>query len=354
MTSLPPSIPPHGPLDAPVVILGECPGTQEEAYNKVFVGSSGHLLKEMLKEAGFSFDDLLLTNVFGIKPQAEKNDISWFFRPKKDPEAVLELAPAAPGKYLGRPFLPQVEATRELLLSRPRKLIIALGNTALWFTMGRTGIGNMRGVFYDSPYGRVLPTYHPAAVARQWALRSVAVADLQKAFSSLGSNLPTEEASPLKLHLNPSVADLSRFLALARGVPALSIDVETERGQVRTFGVGVSDTEAFVIPFFCTKSGVTNYWTNPADEVLAWRTVDAICSLPCPKVLQNGLYDVQRLYDPHRIIIRNYIHDDMLLHHSLQPEMEKGLAFLASIYLNTTAWKFDYHRRGDEQEKSDE
>jgi hypothetical protein len=32
--------------------------------------------------------------------------------------------------------------------------------------------------------------------------------------------------------------------------------------------------------------------------------------------------------------------DTMLLHHALQPELDKGLAFLGSIYTNEAAWKF--------------
>ena len=31
-------------------------------------------------------------------------------------------------------------------------------------------------------------------------------------------------------------------------------------------------------------------------------------------------------------------HDTMLLHHSLQPEMLKGLGFLASVYADEGAW----------------
>jgi hypothetical protein len=32
--------------------------------------------------------------------------------------------------------------------------------------------------------------------------------------------------------------------------------------------------------------------------------------------------------------------DTMLAHHALQPEMEKGLGFLGSIYSDEASWKF--------------
>ena len=32
--------------------------------------------------------------------------------------------------------------------------------------------------------------------------------------------------------------------------------------------------------------------------------------------------------------------DTMLMHHAMQPEMEKGLAFLGSVYTDEASWKF--------------
>jgi len=43
----------------------------------------------------------------------------------------------------------------------------------------------------------------------------------------------------------------------------------------------------------------------------------------------------------------------MLLHHAMQPEMEKGLGFLGSLYTNEPSWKFmrtdhDNLKKGDD------
>ena len=40
------------------------------------------------------------------------------------------------------------------------------------------------------------------------------------------------------------------------------------------------------------------------------------------------------------IACRGAAEDTMLLHHALQPEMEKGLAFLGSVYTDEATWKF--------------
>ena len=41
-------------------------------------------------------------------------------------------------------------------------------------------------------------------------------------------------------------------------------------------------------------------------------------------------------------------HDSMLLHHSIFPEMNKGLGFLGSIYSFEPAWKLMRKHRGDD------
>jgi hypothetical protein len=51
--------------------------------------------------------------------------------------------------------------------------------------------------------------------------------------------------------------------------------------------------------------------------------------------------------------INNMLHDTMLLHHSLFPEMLKGLGFLGSVYTNEQSWKLMSRPKTD-TEKRDE
>jgi hypothetical protein len=37
--------------------------------------------------------------------------------------------------------------------------------------------------------------------------------------------------------------------------------------------------------------------------------------------------------------VRNYDDDTMLMHHALQPESNKGLGFLGSVYTDRSSWK---------------
>ena len=72
-----------------------------------------------------------------------------------------------------------------------------------------------------------------------------------------------------------------------------------------------------------------------------------------PKVFQNGLFDMQYLARM-GLQVRNALHDTMLLHHVLYPELQKGLGFLGSIYSNEPAWKLMRTHKGEEELKRDE
>ena len=64
-------------------------------------------------------------------------------------------------------------------------LIICLGNCSLWALAGRTGITKLRGTTLLATHTaadfKLLPTYHPSAILRQWDNRPTVIADLMKA-----------------------------------------------------------------------------------------------------------------------------------------------------------------------------
>ena len=55
------------------------------------------------------------------------------------------------------------------------------------------------------------------------------------------------------------------------------------------------------------------------------------------------------------IPVPSWTDDTMILHHALQPEMEKGLGFLASIYTDEGQWKrMVKHRSADRTGKKED
>lgn len=110
-----------------------------------------------------------------------------------------------------------------------------------------------------------------------------------------------------------------------------------------------------VVPFVDLTLANGSYWGGPEEEFAAWSCVRALLESTIPKVWQNGLYDLQYLS---RMGIRPRANreDTMLLHHSLFPEMQKGLGFLGSIYCGESEWKSRRRKRPSEPggEKKDE
>lgn len=161
----------EGPTDAPVVMVGEQPGDQEDRMGRPFVGPAGLVLDQALEAAGLDRGAVFVTN-------AVKH-----FKYEQSGKRRLH---KQPNRY-------EVEQCRwwldrELALVEP-KLVVALGATAARALMRRTVVLKRdRGRLLRWADGRRgLATIHPSAVlrardseARHAALASL-VSDLREA-----------------------------------------------------------------------------------------------------------------------------------------------------------------------------
>ena len=337
-----------------IAIVGEAFGAKEAMWNHPFVGSSGVELAKMLHEANLGPElkipfpselDMIsywklawaewgisLFNVFTARP--EDNNIDLFFASAK--EGSKAYPPLRPGKFVRPELIHHIESLHQNLTELKPNLIVALGNTACWATLGESKISTLRGTIKESPkLGiKVLPTYHPAAVLRQWNLRTVAVADLTKAKAE--SSSAAINRIERWLTIDPTLEEIYEWSKLPADYYA--VDIETAFGQITMIGFARSPHDALVIPFVEKYKPGLNFWPTEAEEISAWLAVQVLLESPVPKIFQNGVYDLSYLlkagFRP-----RNCAGDTMLLHHALYPEMSKGLGFLGSIYSNEAAWK---------------
>jgi DNA polymerase I-like protein with 3'-5' exonuclease and polymerase domains len=145
-----------------------------------------------------------------------------------------------------------------------------------------------------------------------------------------------------EIWIEPSIEDLHSFYA-KHICPAqqIAFDIETAYEQITCVGFASSSRAALVIPFVDTRKPAGNYWPTAQQELEAWKFVAKVLRSPKPKVGQNGLYDIQYLWQKYGIPVNGYVDDTMLLHHSLLPESDKGLAFLGSVYTDEAAWKLN-------------
>lgn len=321
-----------------IAICGEAWGEQEERERMPFVGPSGYELTRMLDEAGIRRADCFLTNVFNMRP--ERNDIETLCASKK--EAGTSLPPLRPAKYIKAEYLHHILRLKEELEDVRPNVVIAMGNTAAWALLGDSGITKIRGTVATStlcPGLKVLPTFHPAAILRQWDNRPTTVLDLQKALRE--SAFPEARRMSRRIILDPTLADIEWFYnTYAANARVISFDIETHADQITCIGFAPTIDLCFVIPFVDWRKPGYNYWHTAEEEIVAWQWVQRLLAVPCPKLGQNGLYDIQYLWRYYGITVENYAEDSMLAHHALQPESQKGLGFLGSIYSDEPAWKF--------------
>ena len=286
------------------------------------------------------------TNVFNLRPDG--NDLLRLCGDKN--QAIAGYPALAKGQYLRAEFQPELDRLyAELTEARPN-LVVALGNTACWALLRTTGISALRGTTAEAeiPTGarlKILPTYHPAGVLRQWNWRPILVADLIKALGE--SQFPELRRPSRQILVNPDIDELKQWteITLAK-CDLLACDIETQGGLISCVGFARDRTSAAIIPFLDKDQPEWSYWPTVELERQAWNLVQKLLGSGIPLVFQNGVYDLQYLM---RMGLRpaNVLHDTMLLHHSLFPEMQKSLGFLGSIYTCEPAWKLMRRKRAD-------
>ena len=337
-----------------IALVGEAWGEQEERVRVPFVGPAGWMLNSMLRDAGISRAECFLTNVFNLRPRPN-NKIDNLCSPKR--EIRHALPSLSNGKYVRDEYLGELDRLLgELRLHRPN-IAVALGGTAAWALLRDGRISKLRGAVAESPVVpglKVLPTYHPSYILQGGhETRHVAVLDLQKARRE--ADFPEIRRPQRIVYTEPLLGDLERFYEeYIRPAKCLSVDIETRDNQITCIVFAPTIDLALVVPFEDLRKVGGSYWGSLEAELAAWKWVRDVLDSPTPKVFQNGLFDLHRLWRGYGISVRNAQHDTMLLHHALQPESPKGLAYLGSIYTDESAWKLTVRLKHKETIKKED
>ncbi len=139
---------------APVMIIGEAPGRDEDRAGRPFVGRAGRLLDRMLASIGLDrAKNVYITNVLPWRPPQNRD-------PRPEEIAMM------------RPFL-----ERHVALAGP-KILVLMGNASCQAVLGRRGITRLRGRWEQAFDRPALPMFHPAFLLRKPHTKREAWADL--------------------------------------------------------------------------------------------------------------------------------------------------------------------------------
>lgn len=345
-------VPPWGPPNAKIVLVGEAPGVEEVVQKKPFVGSSGRLLRERLHKVGLNPDMCYMTNI--IKQKIRDNNFDLLYLDGDDREQPSSI------------LIEAQQALRDEIKRIKPNLVVPLGSEALRAVTGLKGIDKWRGSIIAHDGLKIVPTFHPARMLRSYAELPIFTADLARVQRQ--SFFPEVRTPQTRIDIRPSIQQVVQFLEdlLARPRP-IAFDIETSRGEdvhVRCLGIADSALHALVIPFVSssnsgfdpsksiylgTTSGedLNNYWTEFEEETILILLKKVFLDPRIKKMAQNAQFDSQVLASDFGIDIRGFERDTMVDHFALYPELPKGLDFIASLHTEIPYYS-DYEVSSDD------
>lgn len=333
-----------GPPNPRIMIVGEAPGEREIITGKPFTGASGHELDRMLAEAGISRTECLLTNVCPWRPPG--NDIEAFTHARKFPDAEQSDWTAFDGRWISPEVRIGLERLESLISLAKPKVIIALGNLALWALTRNWGVGSWRGSTLEyrrDPTVIVVPAHHPSTILRQWSWRIFNIWDFKRAKRAAWEGVVRPDYDFI---IRPTFEQASLSLArildqLARGPMPLACDIETRAAHMACVGFAWSKTEALCIPLMAKGHADYSYWTLEEETCLVAQMREILAHPNARIYGQNFSYDAQYFWRYWKVVPRLGL-DTLLASHVLFPGLEKSLDVLSSFYCDYHVyWKDD-------------
>lgn len=332
----------EGRLDAPLCLIGEAPGEQEERLLRPFVGASGHKLNSWWHPLGLRREMFRIDNVCQVRP------------PFNDLSQIADLDEWADDLH-----------TRIAQLTDVR-IIVPTGNIALRALMredplrvplnaedrvGMATITKYRGsiMTYHALDGRaikMIPTIHPAAIYHQKAKKARGqekanpgrttkhcIVDWTRIAAEM--HFPEVNAPVEAYYIVEEADDLAYWHEQIDALPPdlpITIDIENPFARDQTVCVGFAWDPAFAISIPLNWPG---YEAPHPTWAARYALIKRICELPNPKVFQNGAcnFDVFCLWHADGVRVANAIYDLKYMHHALDPVDDHDLAFMKSAYL---------------------
>lgn len=239
------------------------------------------------------------------------------------------------------------------IISRNKpKVIVAFGQDVINVLDIDEKISKCRGSVYKKTFGKsdifIVPTYDYRGLkqpdrmfAEERIEKGVYTAyDLSRAKDIYynGWEFPHEN-----FILNPTVEQVEKFADDAvendwlLGADLEGTGLDTQLVDIVMHGFAWSENDAIVIPE--TKEGGLDYWSRK-DWPRVQRSLNKVYG-NCRLMFQNGVgYDVPLIRNRGwNLPLKNFIHDTMVMHHTIHPESPHNIGFISSIYGKQPYWK---------------
>lgn len=313
------TVEPHYPTKkCKLALVIGIPSDDDDRKGSIFSGGDGYILDVALRQANIDRDECLLLPIFDNRSEALE---------KIGDKEYQEVA---------------FSRTSAIIAAYGPPVVVPLGDTACWGFTGDKRIAAYRGAVTKatriSPLHKLVPSYDPSSVRKDYRLLTLLVFDLMKAAAEAAKG-PLITYSEKQIYIEPEPWDLPKWEDACAAADTLSIDIETGWGQITCIGFAPSATTAYVVPFVDMRQNDKSYWPSVETEVMAWETVRRICANSVPKLGQNFSYDFFWLWDRYGIKVNNYRYDTRLQHKSLYPELQADLASMAATYSSVGAYK---------------
>jgi len=313
----------EGPENPKIVLVGEAPGRSEALEGRPFVGMAGKFLNVWLAQSGIARHQCYVMNVLGCKPpdtRRKANDLL-----SCDAQTAMQCCSDGFWEEL-------------TYVTAQCKTIAVLGDTALKvFFPDSDGILQTRGSVYDySGHGLklvVIPTFHPSYLGyNQHNPQTFAVwaADGAKIKRISDGGREVYPKKQYQITNNPDVLGL-----FPHGSP-LAVDIETTNKGSGGFDQSTADIictglanntyNAACVPF------LSQYGVDVLGDNLQ-STKDKLSHLLTthPLLFQNAAFDTFVLENRGiSVNFDNIMHDIMILHHVINPELPHNLGFIGS------------------------
>lgn len=350
--------------ERPVMVINDCPLALEAKSGLNYSSQGASQLFQELHKVGIRRNDVHATSLLSFRPP--EGDLSHiFFNKAEIPSEYTDWFPAKNTKILKYAHR-ELEVLREEIKRVNPRLILCTGKYALYFLAGvvnrteakKSEFGALlkwraSHLTLDNWWGYqdhahiIMPILHPSA---KWKLKDklgVMTQDFKRV-GIVGAEAKLAHTSGDDTQFIPYIARKENYITkptfsqveihlhmlidLADESPEglkLGIDVETRMKHQDCIGIAHSISEAICIPF--TTMNNEFYWTEIELLKIILLLQELFYHPNVKHIGQNYAYDMQYLLRDFGLNVAPF-QDTMVMQHTIFPELEKSLDFLASLY----------------------